>query len=462
MNAVLVFLTVVLSFAACGGSATPLKHENLMDRTLAGKSRCAAARGQDRPFVVEWDSTDLNEFEAKAKRDLVFVKYEGCEMTVLQGCSDEGQGGRYGAYNPIVNTSGSVEGFDVENETELYARLPLGAAQLQSRVVSGDKLHLKYFVSGTATSTRDVVYASDIADNPRCKPATHFVAGYSLGAFELDTHRNDKVQGGVQVLGAGAGAKQDGSTRTLKRAGDIAACTKENLIETRACRVPIRLSLRPIEPGARAGGGAAPPGASAPPPASAPIDAAALRASAAQKSQLGDGIGCLADLDRAAQADPPGDKQAELTRAVCEMRGGKCDIGKKRYREGMRAQMPTAGDVMIEQFVSTAAATNCTSGTSSPDDMALKANQAVMKAQYDKDYATCIASGHQLVLALRKASATSRTMFQMTIQKAARECAIPAGRCADARTLIAGYAELQGVAPAGRDPYVSAQLPQCR
>src|SRR5262249_2620011 len=161
--------------------------------------------------------------------------------------------GRYGAYNPIVNTSGSVEGFDIENETELYAKLPLSVAQLESRVVSGDKLHLKYFVSGTAISTKDVVYASDIADNPRCKAATNFVAGYSLGAFELDTLQGDKLSGGVNVGNVGVGAGRSASAQTLKRAGEITACTKDNMIESRACRVPIRLSLRPIDPGARPG-----------------------------------------------------------------------------------------------------------------------------------------------------------------------------------------------------------------
>ena len=90
-----------------------------MDQTTAGKNRCTVAKSHERPFVIEWDATDLTEFEARAKRDMVFVRYDGCELKVLSGCLDEGVAGRYGAYYPPQATSGNVEGIDrAGNENE--------------------------------------------------------------------------------------------------------------------------------------------------------------------------------------------------------------------------------------------------------------------------------------------------------------------------------------------------------
>src|SRR6186713_1336894 len=101
--------------------------DRLMDRTTIGQNRCSEVKPTDRPFVVEWDATDTAMFEAFAQRDVVFVRYEACELEVLTACNDDGIAGRYGAYNPPMWTSGSVEGFDVRDEYDLYAKLPLGA-----------------------------------------------------------------------------------------------------------------------------------------------------------------------------------------------------------------------------------------------------------------------------------------------------------------------------------------------
>src|SRR5215472_10771056 len=106
---------------ACGSAPALGPHKNLMDRTTSGQNRCAVAKSHDRPFVIEWDATDLASFEGKAARDVVFVRYAGCEMQVLDGCSDSIPG-RYGKYNEPTFTSGNVEGVDIADEDELYAK----------------------------------------------------------------------------------------------------------------------------------------------------------------------------------------------------------------------------------------------------------------------------------------------------------------------------------------------------
>src|SRR5262245_50539535 len=124
---------------ACA-SAVPPPHKALIDETTAGQNRCALTKSHDRPFVIEWDATDLASFEAKAQRDVVFVRYEGCHLTVLYGCSDDSVPGKLGAYAQPTFTSGTVEGVDMKTEGDLYAQLPLAAASFSGRVASGDTL----------------------------------------------------------------------------------------------------------------------------------------------------------------------------------------------------------------------------------------------------------------------------------------------------------------------------------
>ncbi len=102
--------SLALSTAACGSGHLPTPNADLVAGTTIGDHRCKVGETDDRPFVVEWDSTDLASFEAKAQRDIVFVKITGCEMKVLD-CKDDGIGGKYGIYNAVAWTSGSVEGF---------------------------------------------------------------------------------------------------------------------------------------------------------------------------------------------------------------------------------------------------------------------------------------------------------------------------------------------------------------
>ena len=69
--------------------------------------------------------------------DIVFVRYEGCELRVIDSCRNDSVKGALGAYKTVDWTSGSVEKMDISNEGELYAKLPLGAATLGGRVSRG-------------------------------------------------------------------------------------------------------------------------------------------------------------------------------------------------------------------------------------------------------------------------------------------------------------------------------------
>ena len=329
---------------ACGSAPkAPEPTSTLMDRTTAGSNRCVVTKSHTRPFVIEWDATDLASFEAKAAHDVVFVRYAGCNLTVLD-CSDSAVRGRLGAYRSPEWTSGGVEGFDMSTEQELYAQLPLGAASLASRIESGEALKLRYFVSGVASATRDAVYRDDLPK--RCAGATHFVSAYNLGAFELASTARSKAGASGSVAGFGGGGSDAKQQSILKRGGELDACRDEAARATKRCQVPIRITLREVEEGSAPAGSAATGSAAAGATGAgggssgggggmaALLEAGKIRGAAMRKLLDGDGTGCLRDLERAAEVDPD-PEHVEIVAQLhgqCVMSSGKCDAGKEELR----------------------------------------------------------------------------------------------------------------------------------
>lgn len=299
------------TMVACGSPPPPpAPAGRMMDHTTAGANRCTITKSHTRPFVIEWDATDLASFQAKAEHDIVFVRYQGCQLTVLD-CADGSIRGRLGAYRAPEWTSGGIEGFEMKTESDLYAQLPIGAEKLVGRVNAGESLRLRYFVSGVATATRDSAYRAELPTRASCAGATHFVYAYNLGAFELATGAN--------------------GSDVLKRGGVLESCRDEVTRATKKCALPIRITLRDIDEGAA-------PASSAPAAGSvgmpAMLEAGKLRNAALRKLTDGDGAGCLRDLERATEVDPDrerADVQCQL-HAQCTMRAGKCDLGKELLR----------------------------------------------------------------------------------------------------------------------------------
>jgi hypothetical protein len=392
------FGTLALLVSACGSGHIPAPNADLVAGTTIGDHRCKVGQTDDRPFVVEWDSTDLASFEAKAQRDIVFVKVAGCELKVLD-CKDDGIGGKYGIYNAVAWTSGSVEGFEIKNEGDLYAKLPLGAVQLAGSVNAGNALHLKYFVSGSRPADRNIVYRGDLAGNPLCGDATHFVTGYDLGAFELDTSGHDSESASIGVGKIGGGGSLSHEQSHLKHAGQLDDCTADTAKELGRCKAPIRLALRAITEGNNPSPPqntaiTTPPDPGVQPGMSTAEQVTALMQSAVHKEQLRDGNGCLGDLDRATALDPKFESRGNMMmiRAQCEMLAGKCDQGKKRYRIAIVAAAPQLTPAQIDQAASYQASQLCGSNQGTPAEKAQRAGQDYYKANEGDDGPGCEAA----------------------------------------------------------------------
>ena len=196
-----------------------------------------AAASEPHPFIVDWESARLADFEARAARGTVFVRYDGCAVEILQECGDS----HLGTYAPPDAVTPMLEVVDMKTEGELYERLPLGAAQLAVGVRSGNAVRLKYVTSGVATSTRPSIYSADLSGLTGCDGATHFIAAFDVGAFALTT-----VEGGASSKDGGAGSSSVGEGQ-LRLGGDFQTCQSE---DRGHCQVPLRLTLRKITQGA--------------------------------------------------------------------------------------------------------------------------------------------------------------------------------------------------------------------
>lgn len=374
-----------ITVAACGTPTPPGGMGKLGDKTFAGQNKCNP-KSHDRPFIIEWDATDQSSFQSYAASDVVVVKYEGCEMKVLDGCREDNAKGKNGVYNPVQWTSGGVETIDIHDQGELYSKLPLGAATLSGKVESGEKLHMEYYVSGTRTSTRDSLYRAELDKNPRCAGATHFVYAYNLGAFAIATQSNLKGEINGSYLGFGAGGSKSNETKTEKKGGELSSCKGNEAREIEGCKVPVRLTLREISPGdnpakAALSGKESDKALNATGLLKAETDAQkkalALYESARQKSESGDGKGCLADLDQHDQLDPrPGGLStngasidAAMTRGHCLALAGQCSgAARDLLRKAWEARTPEAPAERIDGVVSAELGKYCRVGNGSGVD----------------------------------------------------------------------------------------------
>jgi hypothetical protein len=395
--------------AACGGgngkpasgpNDAEISQSKLMSKTFAGKNKCDASN-HVRPFIIEWDATDMSSFQSFTADDVVMVKYEGCNLQVLEGCKDDSMKGSFGSYKPATWTSGGVETVDVADEGELYAKLPLGAASLAPRVESGEKFHMEYYVSGTRNATRDKIYKGDLGKNPACAEATHFVYGFNLGAFALASKTKLAGEVGGSYFGFGAGAKKSSTTAADKKGGDLAACAGDSAREVDACKVPIRLTLRPITDGPNPDGKAAqaaetPESLNLAGKLKAETDrekkALALMQSATTKMNAKDGKGCIADLDQHDRLDPrpgglstsPEGGYTAVIRAQCLMASGQCSAGKTLFRRQAMKNWGQSSPEKVDTMTDAIAGQWCQGGTLTARDQFLKARMTLQEASSTK------------------------------------------------------------------------------
>jgi hypothetical protein len=239
---------VVLLGCGAGSSAQQLVDVPAFEPT--GQTKCAVKKSQTRPLIVEWPAADRGALEAQRSKGLVAVRYDGCEMEVMRQCTVPGD---YG-YTPVTPKEDHIS---ITNADELYASIPVYAAKFEGKLATSGHLDVEMVIVGSFEADRARVTRDEL--DGACESVTHFVSALTAGAFEFTAGGNAEVSGGVDVVGAGAGAKSTAERELLNRDGYKKACadaSSEDVQPPEGCGALLRVEVVKIEPGEEPDGGA--------------------------------------------------------------------------------------------------------------------------------------------------------------------------------------------------------------
>jgi hypothetical protein len=227
---------------ACAGAPGPgdVITESDLDRKATGQ--CPDTRGQGRPLVVDWDSVDRAELEARAQRGPVVVAYEGCRIRVLPRCTVKSA-----SPYAYVGLTPKKDVITMRDAAEIYANVPVSAAKLEAKLAKQGSLVASMTIVGQL-DTPEPAPARDRLEGD-CEGASHVVTALTVGAFEFTAAKSIEGAAGVEVLGAGAGTKMGASGELLNKDGDAAACDKASGTDQKApfgCGALLRIEVVPL------------------------------------------------------------------------------------------------------------------------------------------------------------------------------------------------------------------------
>jgi hypothetical protein len=234
-----VFVSILL--AACGGGNAASKLAALPEYAPKDQTKCGVTKSQTKPLIVEWPSADRGELEAQARnRGLVVVRYQGCEMQVLEGCTTSL---KY-AYAPITRKKDHVAMRDAD---DLYANVPIGAARLEAKLEKGGELDVDMTMVGRWEAERRDVRPDELRGS--CEGATHVVSALTIGAFTFTAGADATVSGSATVLGSGGGGQSTSKREVLNTDGDESACERATTGDQKppeGCAALIRVEVVPL------------------------------------------------------------------------------------------------------------------------------------------------------------------------------------------------------------------------
>lgn len=206
-----------------------------------GQAKCGVKKSSAKPLVIEWPAAERAALEARATRGLVAVRYSGCEMEVLTTCSAAG------AYE-YVGLTQKTEGVRITNTDQLYAKLPIGAAGLETKLERAGQLNVDMTIVGRREANASVFNERDL--DGRCDDATHVITGLTVGSFSFYTGKSAEIGAGASVGNVGAGVGSSTDQQVLKTDGDVAACTSAGTTDTappEGCGALLRVEVVPSD-----------------------------------------------------------------------------------------------------------------------------------------------------------------------------------------------------------------------
>jgi tetratricopeptide (TPR) repeat protein len=226
---------------SCGGGTAASQVARPPEYNPAGQTKCGVAKSQARPLIVEWPAADRAALESQAKRGLVVVRYQGCELEVLRQCKADGD-------YAYVSLTPKQEGVVIRDEDELYANIPVHAAKFEGQLKRAGQLNVNMTIVGMYEARAAGGVNAKLEGD--CKGATHLVTALTVGSFEFFAGADANAGAGASVLGAGAGAKSSAHREILSRDGDSESCAQAKRGDTEpppSCGALLRLEVLPLD-----------------------------------------------------------------------------------------------------------------------------------------------------------------------------------------------------------------------
>ena len=202
---------------------------------------CSALPEANRPLIVSWSATQLDDLMRSTERGGVVVRYDCHQLQLLRECSLRGSYREDGSPTPIV----SQEHF--KTRQQLQFRLSLFWSSLESELSDERALSLRTALTGE--SKFEPRFTGDAEEDliGDCARGTHYIEALKLGAYSLESVGVEEAQGDAQLpqLGGGGGGQQETRHR-LSNAGDLERCGERGFDDER-CRVPFRIELQTLD-----------------------------------------------------------------------------------------------------------------------------------------------------------------------------------------------------------------------
>lgn len=231
-------VTLVVAVATLGCAPALPQAPALLPGIPSEGGKCRVAASQSSPLLTEWSAAEKANLEVMLRSGAVVVAYSGCSMRLLPECRVPG------AYR-WLRTTPSRDLLEINNEDELYAKLPLGAASLEAELSRAGNLSVETTVSGQikleGASVRDVPLVGE------CARATHVMTALSLGAFSLTAGGavSGKASASAMSVRAGGGASRE--LKLLRGAGKAESCSQSSDESPHAdCASPLEAFLTPL------------------------------------------------------------------------------------------------------------------------------------------------------------------------------------------------------------------------
>jgi hypothetical protein len=205
------------------------------------QATCKVAKDPLNPLIVEWPGTSKVDLDSSSQRSVVIVSYVGCTLKVLTSCQARPKKGEeVDKPYDLTSVTPARDKLQIADQSDLYARLPLGAASLKGELSLGSSLELDYIAVGQRVAAKAPEELSG-----DCDGATHFVRTITVGAYSLDVMAKGKAGASVDVGNAGAGVGREESRRNLRGSGDVDACSADPL--SKECGAVLQLGLAPLQ-----------------------------------------------------------------------------------------------------------------------------------------------------------------------------------------------------------------------